>query len=162
MPQESKNLQKEAIKKGKKFLEDVLGFFNPSFSVEEKVEKEAVKFDIKGKELGTVIGKYGQTLSALQFLTNLVANRGGKIANIIVDAQGYRKKREERLIKIAKNAALKVKETKKDVALEPMSAEERKIIHNALKDNPDVYTHAEGEGQNRHIIISPRQKQARK
>lgn len=156
---EIKNSQTEAIQQGKSFLEKVLGFLNPSFSLEERKEKGTTTFEIKGKDLGIVIGKYGQTLSALEFLTNLVANKGGKTVNILLDAAGYRKKREENLIRLAKNTALKVKETKKEIALEPMPANERKIIHTALKDHPDVYTHAEGEGPDRHIVISPRQKE---
>lgn len=153
---ENKELQKDAVQKGKKFLEEVLEFITPNFSIEEKIEGEVVILEIKGEDLGIIIGKYGQTLSALQFLTNLVANKGGKLANIILDAEGYRKKREENLVKLAENTAVKVKETKKDIALEPMPANERRIIHTTLKDNPDVYTHAEGEGINRYIIVSPK------
>ncbi|TYP57406.1 RNA-binding cell elongation regulator Jag/EloR [Thermosediminibacter litoriperuensis] len=113
------------------------------------------RIEIKGKDMGILIGKHGATLNALQYLTGLVANKDGAgYKRIILDVEGYREKREKALKELALKIAKRVKETKKSIALEPMPPNERKIIHNALQGDERVKTHSEGEEPYRRVIVS--------
>jgi spoIIIJ-associated protein len=105
--------------------------------------------------MGIIIGKRGTTLNALQFLTSLVANKeSGEYKKIVLDVEGYRKKREKILRELALKVAKKVKETKKSIALEPMPPSERKIIHSTLQNDSRIKTHSEGEEPYRRVIVS--------
>ncbi len=122
---------------------------------EEKNNEREIFLDIKGKRLGTVIGKRGQTLNALQLLVNIYLSQKLKGSNyyVILDAEDYRDKRKETLEKLANNLAKKVLRTKKQVILEPMNRYERKIIHTALQDDEYVKTYSEGKEPNRKVVI---------
>jgi spoIIIJ-associated protein len=121
---------------------------------------------IESLDSALLIGKKGQTLEALQYIVNLILNReikadavaGAKIEDkykVIIDTEGYRGRREEALVKLAKNLAEKVVQTGRKEALEPMSAHDRRVIHLALKETAGIRTESEGEGSFRRIVISP-------
>lgn len=111
--------------------------------------------NITGTDLGILIGRRGDTLEALQFLTNLaVAKKLADRSRIIIDVEGYRKRREETLISLAKRLADRVKKSGNRVVLEPMSPQERRIIHTALQNEWNVSTFSEGEEPNRRVVIS--------
>ncbi|WP_434510905.1 RNA-binding cell elongation regulator Jag/EloR [Desulfitobacterium sp. AusDCA] len=111
--------------------------------------------NITGAELGILIGRRGDTLEALQFLTNLaISKKLSEKIRIVVDVEGYRQRREETLIRLAKRLSEKVKRTGNRVVLEPMNPHERRIIHTALQDDTRVSTFSEGDEPNRRIVIS--------
>ncbi|NMB40315.1 MAG: protein jag [Firmicutes bacterium] len=113
---------------------------------------------IKGKDMGLLIGKRGNTLNALQYLSNIVFHR--QFANskerVLVDVENYRHRRKKTLEQLAKNLASKALRTNREVTLEPMAPHERRIIHLALKNNSDVVTSSYGEEPYRKIVIAPR------
>ena len=114
-----------------------------------------VCIDIQGSELGMLIGRRGDTLEALQFITNLAVSRKlNEKVRIVIDVEGYRQRREDTLVKLAKRLSEKVKRTGARVVLEPMNSHERRIIHTALQDETRVTTFSEGEEPNRRIVIS--------
>ncbi|MDR3349834.1 MAG: protein jag [Acidaminococcales bacterium] len=120
-------------------------------------EDDTVNLEIYGSDMGLLIGKHGQTLEALQYLANLVANKGRETwVKILLDIENYRKRREETLSKLALRLADKVKRGGERVALEPMNSHERKIIHMALQDDRRITTYSEGEGHYRHVVIIPK------
>ena len=111
--------------------------------------------DITGPELGILIGRRGDTLDALQYLTNLaVARKLSERVRLIVDVEGYRLRREETLVRLAKRLSEKVKRTGIRVFLEPMNPHERRIIHTTLQDEAKISTFSEGDDHNRHVVIS--------
>ncbi len=119
---------------------------------------EPVVLNLKGQQLGILIGKRGQTLDSLQYLVNIAANRGAKKqVKLILDADGYRKRREEILTAMAGRLARQVLRTKKEVVLDPMPASERKIIHHAIQKEKRLTTHSVGEEPNRRVVISFKQ-----
>lgn len=110
--------------------------------------------DIQGKDSGTIIGKRGQTLDAIQYLTSLVVNKGREdFTRIVVDAENYRSRREKTLEDLANRLAGKVIKTKRSVRLEPMNPYERKVIHETLQNHPKVTTRSEGQEPYRRIVI---------
>lgn len=121
----------------------------------EEVGKD-VKLQIKGDSLGMLIGKHGQTLNALQYLTQLIANKTtSQYKNIIVNVGDYRERRHETLVILANKMADKALKTKRAVHLEPMPSFERKIIHAILSENKQIETHSEGRDPYRYIVIKP-------
>ncbi len=119
-------------------------------------EKETGQFyvNISGEDLGLVIGKRGQTLEAIQYLTNIVVNKNNQSRiRVMLDAEGYRQRREDALKQLANRLAHRVEKNKEAIMLEPMSALERKIIHTTLQDNLQVTTRSEGEEPNRKVVI---------
>ncbi|EIV7425933.1 protein jag [Listeria monocytogenes] len=121
----------------------------------EEVGKD-VKLQIKGDNLGMLIGKHGQTLNALQYLTQLIANKTtSQYKNIIVNVGDYRERRHETLVILANKMADKALKTKRAVHLEPMPSFERKIIHAILSENEQIETHSEGHDPYRYIVIKP-------
>ena len=146
----------DPITVGKAFLMDVFEKMNLTVGVEVEEKEEIVLFDLKGNDLGILIGRHGQTLDALQYLTNLAANKNageGRI-RIVLDVEDYRKRREETLVRLAQRLANKVKRRNQRIVLEPMSRHERKIIHMALQDDPQIVTYSEGEEPYRKIVIA--------
>ena len=137
------------------FLKEVTENMGLSLNISAMVNDDSVYVDIDGKDSGTVIGKRGQTLDAVQYLTSLVVNKGEskKYIRVVVDAENYRAKRERTLEQLADRLADKVVRTKKSVRLEPMNPYERKVIHAALQSNPSVTTRSEGEEPYRRVII---------
>lgn len=121
----------------------------------EEVGKD-VKLQIKGDSLGMLVGKHGQTLNALQYLTQLIANKTtSQYKNIIVNVGDYRERRHETLVILANKMADKALKTKRAVHLEPMPSFERKIIHAILSENEQIETHSEGRDPYRYIVIKP-------
>lgn len=146
----------DPIAVGKAFLMDVFAKMNLTVAIEVEEKEEVVLFDLKGNDLGILIGRHGQTLDALQYLTNLAANKnaGEGRKRIVLDVEEYRKRREETLVRLAHRLANKVKRRNQRIVLEPMSRHERKIIHMALQDDPQIATYSEGEEPYRKIVIA--------
>lgn len=146
------------LKTTKKFLEDVTAKIgvNVEVLVKEETDDQYVKMELVGKDLGILIGRRGDTLDALQYLANLVANKNnnGERVKIIIDAEDYRKRREETLVKLALRMADKAKKTGQKVVLEPMNPQERRIIHTALQNEAQIETFSEGEEPFRKVVIS--------
>jgi len=117
-------------------------------------EEKSVEINIVGEDMGNLIGKRGQTLDSLQYLTSLVVNKNlSEYVRVKLDTENYRARRKETLENLAKNIAYKVKRTKRAVKLEPMNPYERRIIHSALQDDKYVYTKSEGEEPFRHVVV---------
>lgn len=136
------------------FLKDITEKMGLQLNITAKAGEESLYVDINGKDSGTVIGKRGQTLDAIQYLTSLVVNKDeDKYTRVVVDAENYREKRERTLEQLANRLADKVVRTKKSVRLEPMNPYERKVIHATLQGNPNVTTKSEGEEPYRRVII---------
>ena len=111
--------------------------------------------ELKGDEMGVLIGRRGQTLDSLQYLTNLAVNKNSdEYVKVKIDTEDYRKRRKETLENLAKNIAYKVKRTKRPVSLEPMNPFERRVIHSALQNDKFVTTHSEGEEPYRHVVVT--------
>lgn len=116
-----------------------------------------LEVDFEGEDMGILIGKRGQTLDSLQYLTSLVINKGkDDYTRVKLDTEDYRGRREETLTNLARNIAFKVKKTRRPVALEPMNPYERRIIHSALQENKFVETYSEGEEPYRHVVVTPK------
>lgn len=136
------------------FLREVTEKMGIEVQITAEENESSIYLDISGKDSGTVIGKRGQTLDAIQYLTRLVVNKEDeKYKRVVVDAENYRSKREKTLEQLAKRLADKVVRTKKSVRLEPMNPYERKIIHATLQGNPKITTRSEGEEPYRRVII---------
>ena len=152
------------IKARKKYTveDDICGFLNKVFdAMELKVEISITKeennyaVDLKGDDMGVLIGKRGQTLDSLQYLTNLAVNKNcEEHVKIKIDTEDYRNRRKETLENLAKNIAYKVKRTKRPVSLEPMNPFERRVIHSALQNDRFVTTHSEGDEPYRHVVVT--------
>ncbi|SFN72370.1 spoIIIJ-associated protein [Pseudobutyrivibrio sp. UC1225] len=126
-----------------------------NISMEFNEEDDTLLIDLAGPEMGVLIGKRGQTLDSLQYLTNLAVNRSSeKYTRVKIDTEDYRRRRKETLENLAKNMASKVKRTKKAVTLEAMNPYERRIIHSALQNDNNVTTHSEGEEPYRYVVIT--------
>ncbi|MCX8002629.1 MAG: protein jag [Anoxybacillus mongoliensis] len=137
------------------FLKHVIEQMNVHVQLACQVEGERLVVFLSGSDVARVIGKHGQTLNALQLLAQGVLNRyTDRPLRVVIDAEGYRKRREETLVRLAKNMAKKAIQTGKDISLEPMSAWERKVIHTALSDNDRIQTFSAGTEPHRHVVIS--------
>ncbi len=143
----------------KEFLEKLMKEMGLDVEVKVATNAESVYVDLDGKDTGTVIGKRGQTLDAVQYLTSLVVNKGeDEYIRVIVDAEGYRAKREATLEKLAYRLAEKSVKTGRSVRLEPMNPYERKVIHTTLQTVPSVTTRSEGNEPYRRVVIEPAKK----
>lgn len=154
------------IKACKKFSVDgeVLEFLNNVFrAMDMEVEvlvnvnetNRQIDVELKGDDMGVLIGKRGQTLDSLQYLTSLAINKSSEnYYKVKVDTEDYRKRRKETLENLARNIAYKVKKTRRSVALEPMNPFERRIIHSALQNDKYVTTHSEGDEPYRHVVVT--------
>jgi spoIIIJ-associated protein len=141
----------------KDFLSQVFHAMNLEVEILVKVNEEEKMIDVelKGDEMGLLIGKRGQTLDSLQYLTSLAVNKHSEdYYKVKIDTEDYRKRRKETLENLAKNIAYKVKRTKRPVSLEPMNPFERRIIHSALQNDKYVTTHSEGEEPFRHVVVT--------
>ncbi len=122
-------------------------------------DNACLEIELSGDDMGILIGKRGQTLDSLQYLTSLVLNKKHKeYIRVKLDTEDYRRRRKETLENLAKNIANKVKKTKKTVVLEPMNPYERRIIHSALQPNKDVETYSEGNEPYRQIVVAPKKR----
>lgn len=149
---------KETVEdKARAFLDDVFAAMHMTVLVEVSFNEEEKVMDIelKGDDMGVLIGKRGQTLDALQYLTNLAVNKNSEeYVKVKIDTEDYRKRRRETLENLAKNIAYKVKRTKRPVSLEPMNPFERRVIHSTLQNDKFVTTHSEGEEPYRHVVVT--------
>jgi len=144
-------------KKAQDFLEDIFSKMGIAPEMELTEEDDTLSIKIKGKDIGIIIGRRGETLDSLQYLTSLVANKNdGKYKRVIIDVENYRQKREETLIKLANRLADRVVKYKKSVTLEPMNPYERRIIHSTLQNHKSVETYSVGEEPNRKVVIAPK------
>lgn len=142
------------------FIEGVLERLGIEAGIAVEQAEGVTTLSLSGDEIGLVIGRRGETLNALQYLANLVASKAGRSsARLVLDAAGYRARRLETLQRLGKRLARKVKLYGKQVVLEPMAPQERRAIHLALKDDPDVYTYSEGEEPHRRVVIALRKKE---
>jgi spoIIIJ-associated protein len=150
-------LKKDPIEEAELFLKKVIQQMGVNAATIEKQQHgKQVTFMITGEQVGLLIGKHGQTLSSLQLLTQLVANRyAEEYVSIVVDAENYRERREKTLIQLAQKLAEKAVKTGKEVKLEPLPAHERKIIHSALANHKKVVTYSVGVEPHRYIVVSP-------
>ena len=141
----------------KEFLSSVFEAMELDVQIEVKVNEhdKTIDVDLKGDDMGILIGKRGQTLDSLQYLTNLAVNKNSEeYYKVKVDTEDYRKRRKETLENLAKNIAYKVKRTKRPVTLEPMNPFERRVIHSALQNDRFVMTHSEGDEPYRHVVVT--------
>lgn len=159
--------RKDAVIRARKkndVIDHIKSFLGKVFdAMELKVELEIVQdeeanvitIELKGEEMGVLIGKRGQTLDSLQYLTNLVVNKNAeKFVKVKIDTEDYRKRRRETLENLAKNIAAKVKRTKHSVALEPMNPFERRVIPSTLQNDKLIKTHSEGDEPFRHVVVT--------
>lgn len=141
----------------REFLENVFSAMNMEVTIDiKKAEDDKVyEVELSGKEMGLLIGKRGQTLDSLQYLTNLAVNKHSDgYIKVKLDTEDYRQRRKDTLENLAKNIAYKVKRTKRPVSLEPMNPFERRVIHSALQGDRYVETHSEGEEPFRHVVVT--------
>ena len=148
---------KEVENRAKVFLRDVFASMNlgeVEITSEYNTTDGSLEFDFEGEDMGILIGKRGQTLDSLQYLTSLVVNKGkSNYIRVKLDTEDYRKRRKETLENLARGIAYKVRKTRKPVILEPMNPYERRIIHSALQGNKFVETVSEGEEPYRHVVV---------
>jgi spoIIIJ-associated protein len=136
------------------FLKDVFEKMNINADVTIREDSDAVQINITGEDSGIIIGRRGETLDALQYLTSLVVNKETQeYKKVSLDIENYRQKREETLVNLANRLARKVIKYKKSITLEPMNPYERKIIHSTLQENSSIETYSLGDEPNRKVII---------
>ena len=145
------------IGNGKEFLEKI--FQNMNMNVKISMEYDEIdrvlNINLIGEDMGVLIGKRGQTLDSLQHLVGLVVNKNAEnYIRVKLDIENYRERRKESLEVLAKNIAQKVKRSRKSISLEPMNPYERRIIHAALQDDPNIITRSEGEEPFRHVVVA--------
>ena len=140
----------------REFLDSVFKAMKLEVTIDIKVDEDNRNVDVElnGPEMGVLIGKRGQTLDSLQYLTNLAINKQSEnFYRVKIDTEDYRKRRRETLENLAKNISFKVKRTKRPVSLEPMNPFERRVIHSALQNDRYVCTKSEGEEPYRKVVI---------
>ena len=149
----------ELLARVEKFLGEMFGAMNMAVNIETDfdAEEKTIIVNLSGDDMGVLIGKRGQTLDSIQYLSSLVVNKGeDEYIRVKVDTENYRERRKETLENLAKNISFKVKRTKRPVSLEPMNPYERRVIHAALQNDKYVVTRSEGVEPYRHIVISPK------
>ena len=137
------------------FLNGMFRAMDLEVDINTTFEDDTLTIDLSGDDMGILIGKRGQTLDSVQYLTSLVVNKGkASYVRVKVDTENYRERRKATLENLAKNIAFKVKKTRRPVYLEPMNPYERRIIHSALQNDPYVTTHSEGEEPLRKVVVT--------
>ena len=150
-------VKQKPLQKTVQFLEEITGTMELPVNIQTTNDGKVININIEGKDLGVLIGRRGETLDALQYLSNLVINKNTeKRQKIILDIEGYRYRRKHTLQKLASRLADKAIRRGKSVVLEPMNSQERRIIHTALQVRDDIYTFSEGEEPYRKIVITPK------
>jgi spoIIIJ-associated protein len=138
-----------------KFLLGLFERMNMAVTIKSEIQDGILKLNFSGRGMGVLIGRRGETLDALQYLTSLVVNNGkSEYTKIILDTENYRKKREDTLRRLAKRLADKVQNSGKRVVLEPMNPYERRILHSTLQNYENVYTYSEGEDPFRSVVVA--------
>jgi spoIIIJ-associated protein len=141
--------------KVRKFLDDVFQKMNANVQMVVEEDDETVYVTIEGEDSGIIIGRRGETLEALQFLSCLVINNGKEsYKKVIIDIENYRKRREDTLVRLSHKLAERVIKSRKNITLEPMSPYERRIIHSTLQNNRYVKTYSIGDEPNRKVVIT--------
>ena len=141
----------------KKFLTSVFNAMNMEVEIiiNKNEDEKFLDVELKGDDMGVLIGKRGQTLDSLQYLTSLAINKHrDDYYKVKIDTEDYRNRRKDTLENLAENIAYKVKRTKRAVSLEPMNPFERRVIHSALQNDKYVTTHSEGEEPYRHVVVT--------
>lgn len=148
-------LEPTPLEKGKVFLQNLLTTMGKDVEINIIEEEINFRFDLVGENLSILIGKHGQTLDALQYLTNMAANKhnNGSKVRIILDVEDYRKRREEALFTLAEKIAARARKYRSKVTLEPMNRYERKIIHLALQEHKDIVTYSNGVEPYRKVVV---------
>jgi len=142
-------------KVAKDFLREMFIAMGIIVNIETELKEKQLLINLSGDDMGILIGKRGQTLDSLQYLVNLVVNKGNApYLSITIDTENYRQRRKDTLESLAYNLAKKVKQTGKKVVLEPMNPYERRIIHSSLQNNKYVTTYSEGEEPYRNVVIA--------
>ncbi|MCX7779376.1 MAG: protein jag [Negativicutes bacterium] len=145
----------DAVQVAKNLLTDIFRTMKLKVMIEKMTQEDHVVLNLRGNDLGVLIGKHGQTLDALQYLVNLAANKDADTrVRIVLDVENYRKRRAATLTQLAERLADRVKRRGERVVLEPMSPHERKIIHMALQQDPRISTYSEGEEPFRKVVIA--------
>ena len=138
-----------------KFLLGLFERMNMAVTIKSEMQDGILKLNLSGRGMGVLIGRRGETLDALQYLTSLVVNNGkSEYTKIMLDTENYRKKREDTLRRLAKRLAEKVQNSGKRVVLEPMNPYERRILHSTLQNYENVYTYSEGEDPFRSVVVA--------
>ncbi len=138
-----------------KFLLGLFERMNMAVTIKSEMQDGILKLNLSGRGMGVLIGRRGETLDALQYLTSLVVNNGkSEYTKIMLDTENYRKKREDTLRRLAKRLAEKVQNSGKRVVLEPMNPYERRILHSMLQNYENVYTYSEGEDPFRSVVVA--------
>lgn len=150
-------VKEESPNRAVSLLKEIFRTMDFDVKINAEENEKTIMIDLEGPDLGLLIGRRGETLDALQYLVTLSVNKNQEIRKkIIIDIEGYRDRREKTLQKLAEKLAEKARQRGRNVVLEPMSAQERRIIHTALQGRDDIYTFSEGEDPYRKIIISPK------
>ena len=137
------------------FLKEMFQAMKMNVSIETSLKEKQLAIELSGDEMGILIGKRGQTLDSIQYLVSLVVNKGNSpYVSILLDTENYRQRRKETLESLAYNLVKKVKQTKRNVVLEPMNPYERRIIHSTLQNDRYVTTYSEGEEPYRNVVIT--------
>jgi spoIIIJ-associated protein len=147
----------DAVVLVREMLEEIARSLGADCRVEVEDAGEEITASLSGPDIAVLIGKRGKTIDSIQYLVRAaVTSSGGESPpRVVVDAAGYRERRESRLVQLAERSALQVRRTGSDVRLEPMSSTERKIVHMHLKDAAGVETHSEGDEPNRYVVVAP-------
>jgi spoIIIJ-associated protein len=146
----------DATRQARDLVQRIAAGIGADVSVSARETEDGVLVTCSGRDVALFIGKHGQTIDAIQYLANAVTRAAGARHGVVVDAAGYRARRTATLENLARRTAQRVSATGRRVALEPMTPVERKIVHEALKDDPDVATASEGSEPNRFVVVSPR------
>lgn len=150
-------LKNNPLKRASGLLKGIFQTMDLDVKINISENDKTMFINLEGPDLGILIGRRGETLDALQYLVNLSVNKNQEIRKkIIIDIEGYRNRREKTLQRLALKLADKARQRGRNVVLEPMSSQERRIIHTALQGREDIYTFSEGEEPYRKIIISPK------
>lgn len=156
------SFEESPLAKGEAYVKQIVEKMGIKAEYEGSFEDETVKVVINGDpdEVGLLIGRRGETLDAIQYLTSLVVNKEEEdYLRVMVDTENYRKKREETLIKLAKRMASLAIKTRRNINLDPMNPNERRIIHSALQDYKNVTTYSSGQEPNRYVVITTKKKE---
>ena len=155
-PDEDFVIPKSAVDDAKYFVSELLTKIGLTFDLHIKLEKNVINIEISGEKMGLLIGKRGDTIDAVQMLTVLYVNRNKNMPYVKVnlDTENYRAKREATLVRLAHGLERNVLKDKKAITLEPMTANERRIIHSALQNNPKIKTYSIGEEPNRRMVVA--------
>lgn len=152
-----KEEKKSVVEVTNEFLTDLFRCMNIAVVIDSKYDEneKSLDIDLSGDDMGVLIGKRGQTLDSIQYLTSLVVNKDAEdYIRVKVDTENYRERRKQTLENLAKNISYKVKRTRRPVSLEPMNPYERRIIHSALQNDKYVTTHSEGEEPYRKVVVT--------